>query len=371
MISYWVPKASAFGILDWAEDQARQVLMHVDLRPYEHLAPAMRVPLGTHVFAGVTELLPAQREAVAQIWDQLEGQPGARLLNDPRKVQGRYGLLTRLAEDGQNSYRVHRASEAGPGIRFPVFVRHAVEHTGNMTELIEDWPTLRALLRHYRSRAVALEDLLVVEWLDATDHLGFYRKYAAFRIGDRICGAHIMCSPTWMVKSGGRVLSREVVLDDLAYMRDNPHTEWIMRAFGTAGLEFGRIDYGVVRGLPQVWEINDNPTIGAARGRPPEVVSPEAAADRQLARRLRHETIAQALIALDDGDRGETTVHVDESLLHRIGRERAQFAWRRRRREFIRSLFQHPASAPMRRLWRRLYRHPQHGEGAPPAAGPA
>ena len=51
--------------------------------------------------------------------------------------------------------------------------------------------------------------------------------------------------------------------------------------FGLAAIDYGRVDYGVLDGAPQAWEINTNPTIG--RGPGPRVpYRPEVAAYKEM-----------------------------------------------------------------------------------------
>ena len=45
------------------------------------------------------------------------------------------------------------------------------------------------------------------------------------------------------------------------YLKANPHAREIARIFELARIDFGRIDYGLLDGRPQVWEINTNPTM--------------------------------------------------------------------------------------------------------------
>ena len=42
-------------------------------------------------------------------------------------------------------------------------------------------------------------------------------------------------------------------------MQSNPHEEAIRNAFKMARIDYGRIDYGMLNGQMQVWEINTNP----------------------------------------------------------------------------------------------------------------
>ena len=48
-------------------------------------------------------------------------------------------------------------------------------------------------------------------------------------------------------------------------MEENPHQDALREIFGLAGIDYGRMDYGLLDGKVQVWEINTNPTIIGSR----------------------------------------------------------------------------------------------------------
>ncbi len=53
----------------------------------------------------------------------------------------------------------------------------------------------------------------------------------------------------------------ETAREELDYVRSNPHAEELREIFELARIDYGRIDYSVVDGCIQVWEINTNPMI--------------------------------------------------------------------------------------------------------------
>jgi hypothetical protein len=63
--------------------------------------------------------------------------------------------------------------------------------------------------------------------------------------------------------------------EELEQVQKNPHAEWLRETLALARIRYGRIDYGLLNGKPQVWEINTNPTIirpAAARPLPEEQI---------------------------------------------------------------------------------------------------
>jgi hypothetical protein len=49
--------------------------------------------------------------------------------------------------------------------------------------------------------------------------------------------------------------------EEADYLDANPHGDLLMRVFDMANIEYGRIDYTVIEGRVQIFEINCNPTI--------------------------------------------------------------------------------------------------------------
>jgi hypothetical protein len=112
-----------------------------------------------------------------------------------------------------------------------------------------------------------LRDLLVVEFCPTADSDGRFRKYGAYIVGDRIMPRHMSVNQHWMVKHAGSEYTREIILEENAYVLENPHEAELREIFALAGVEYGRIDYAVKDGRIQVWEINLTPTIGRGDGR--------------------------------------------------------------------------------------------------------
>jgi hypothetical protein len=106
-----------------------------------------------------------------------------------------------------------------------------------------------------------------VEFCSTADAEGRYRKYGAYIVGNRIMPRHMAVTQQWMVKHAGTEFSRETILEEQAYVLDNPHEAELREIFSLAAVEYGRIDYAVKDGRIQVWEINLAPTIGRGDGK--------------------------------------------------------------------------------------------------------
>jgi hypothetical protein len=129
--------------------------------------------------------------------------------------------------------------------------------------LIHSVEELRKHIRVLDFLGYPLKDLLVVEYLNASTAEGVYIKHSAFILGNRVIPRYLNYSYHWMVKSAiapGDVLMESKKDAVEAYMRDNPHNDWLLKNFHTAGISYGRADYSLVNGELQLWEINLNPT---------------------------------------------------------------------------------------------------------------
>ncbi len=233
---------------------------------YNELRAMRQLERGTYLFTDHERLAPADLQLARQLWGHLSdaGAP-MRLVNDPSKVLARLDLQRRLFDEGINRFRTVRANEPRAtleSLRYPVFVREQKAHRGPLTPLLDSPRDLVRVLRRLRIQGYYRKDLLVVEFCATADASGVIRKYAAFRVAGKVLPRHVLFSRNWNVKT--------TVLEDPSfeverneYLETNPHASEIARIFDLARMDFGRIDYSVLDGRLQVWEINTNPTVRA------------------------------------------------------------------------------------------------------------
>ncbi len=247
---------------------------------YSELARMDRLPLGTWVFAETDRLDTAHRDLAVLVAERLaEAGAGARVLNDPRKVRLRLDLLRAAHEAGVNEHRAWAAPDIrfdtrarahngdsqtvrADSLRYPVFIRHANDHLGSLTELIDSPRNLVTALASAVASGIRRRELAVVEFCDTRAEDGLYRKYSAYNVGGRILPSTLDCSPEWMVKWEHRILDRERADEEMRYCETNPHEAWIREVFCLARIEYGRVDYSVHGGVLRLWEINTHPWIG-------------------------------------------------------------------------------------------------------------
>lgn len=354
MISFWTNRECSWSLHAYRGHRGRAIADHFACCLYEDLGRTVRLRPGAHIFGALDRLTPGQREAAALMHDALAARaPGAPRLNDPRRVLLRFDLLTRLHAAGINRYRVHRAVDYRAVSRFPVFLREADNHNGPLTGLLGSTREIRRALWALRARGWPPGGLLVVEFCDTSDASGVFRKYSAFAVGDRIVPSHVMASHDWAVKSNSSELDESLVRENLAYIDGNPHEAWLRRIFALAGAGYGRIDYGMLDGAPQVWEINLTPTISMQADRKRKAVAPELAALREQEREAFHGRLRDAFLALDRPvDAAEVEVAFSPALAASLARD----AERRRRWERMQAWLHRVYDAPVAgRPFRLLY----------------
>jgi hypothetical protein len=146
-------------------------------------------------------------------------------------------------------------------------------------------------------RGHRLRDLIVVEFCDTRGSSGIFRKYSAFIVGDNVLPHTLMHSTNWITKSHGRLIDANTAREELEYVRNDPHAKWLKKTFELARIRYGRIDYGLRDGEPQVWEINTNPTIIRRPGGDP--ISEEQRRLRDPVRKQFFPNFQAALEAID------------------------------------------------------------------------
>ena len=234
------------------------------LRPltWERLFFERSAPVGHYIFTDFDRLSAYEREIGAGFAVLLaERVPEARILNHPGEVLERFPLLRAWHAAGLNDYDAVRLEDGGRPARYPAFIRFEQEFAGPETAILEDEAAFDAALADLARRGKPLRGRIAVGFMARPDENGFFRKYGAFRIGDAIVPQHLLTNRNWVVKSPGRH-GHEAAYEalELAWIRDNPHKDELLRAFDIARIRYGRMDYTVIDGRLQFYEINTNAT---------------------------------------------------------------------------------------------------------------
>lgn len=227
---------------------------------YERLLRKSALPCGTYVFTDFDRLSSTELTAAAAIYRRLRAA-GVRVLNDPAKVLRRDELIQWLYTNGLGSFRSYRPSLDEVPEKFPVFLRTITGHRGVLSGLLHDARECEEALRSAMEQGYPVIDLAFIEYAAEPDpETGHFKKQAAFFIDGRVIPANSVNDRSWIAKIGESNLAPpEFYAKERAEMDAYPHEDWVRRVFGLAQIDFGRIDFGMVAGQPQAYEINTNP----------------------------------------------------------------------------------------------------------------
>lgn len=290
---------------------------------YDELPEREELGAGAYIFSDIERLDPMQTDFATQVWEQLSSK-GAdfRLYNHPRHSMRRLKLLDFLAREHSNQFRAYGAASYTDNLHYPVFVRHAFNHKGALTRLLENETDLNwALLHLVGTHGYSLQDLLIVEFCDTADSGGWYRKYSSFMVGGSVIPRHLIFSRAWQIKAPVSVDDELLQQEEVRYLEENPHSDELRRIFEEARIEYGRVDYSVLQGNLQIWEINTNPMI---------LQEPEKFESSQMPVQLKFaRNIKEAFKAIDlQADPPRTVrITISQETLQSMRR------WRRRKRQ--------------------------------------
>jgi hypothetical protein len=264
MIRILLTRAHSYTIQHYLESWGRDVRNCVKTLCYEDLAFGHHLKPGTYIFADLERLDEAQLDFAKHIWRTLAARPESyRLLNDPSKVLRRYELLKALHANGTNTFEAYRLNNGRLPQKFPLFLRRESEHDGAISPLLNSREEMDRAVDELTSKGVPRGDLLAVEYCETGDAEGVYRKYSAFRVGDRLLARHALFSRKWVVKLADETHDQWVE-EERQYLQAHPHAEELRKVYELANIDYGRVDYSLLNGKIQVWEINTNPNITSA-----------------------------------------------------------------------------------------------------------
>ena len=337
MIYFLVPGAQLHTFGPFLDRTGPEVRDRVKIITLEQAIQQFRLPIGTYVFSGLCVGSDAARRIACELSEGLKAADSSiRILNDPEKVLWRYELLHALHESGINSFRAYRYAELSDQMpRFPVFVRSERMHTGNLSPILNDREELRKAFAMLKRTGHSVEKLLTVEYLHALGADGLFRKYTAVRVGDTLIPRYLTWSSNWLVKRHPKELSRDdpaiarLVKEEYVYARTDPWHDLIWKVFEMANIEYGRVDFTVVDGVPQIWEINTAPFLD-----PGDLDRPQESwlnRLREPTKELFYEGFFPAFFNLDAPySGGAVPIALDEHLVNQVLKEEARarrFLW--------------------------------------------
>ena len=218
-------------------------------------------PKATYVFTDV-DRLPALAVYKAAIEYRALKDRGFTVLNDPARVRSRFGLLRALNRAGINQFDAYRVEDLEEPRRWPVFLRVEGTHTAPVSDLLNTRAELDAAVERNLDEGIPHSKLLIIEYAAEPVRPGLFRKLSAFRVGDRVLGYTCVHDDQWLVKYGKPAIATpELYEEEYRFVAESPFAETLRAVFDLAGIEYGRVDFGLVDGRPQIYEINTNPDL--------------------------------------------------------------------------------------------------------------
>jgi len=221
---------------------------------------------GAFIFSDIERLNSFQLKIAEDFCDQLVSfDKNIPVLNKPRFVLSRYNLLRKLHDSGLNKFNVYRASGRNCEPHYPVFLRMDNDHDGPRSKLLNNRQQIDQAFLQRGMQGLDTRHMMLIEYCETKDNAGYYRKYSAFRIEDQIIPGHPNFNNDWLVKGGKPLFEKSHELERENYIKENPHKKEIYEIFELAGVTYGRIDYSMLEGSIQTWEINTNPILNRLR----------------------------------------------------------------------------------------------------------
>lgn len=292
-----------------------------DVISYNRLFRRKSLPIATYVFTDFDRLTFWHVEQAAHIFRHLKAA-GASVYNDPARVLQRLPLLKQLYRRGVNKFCVWDAAADGLPDQFPVFLRTRHAHRGTITDLLDSREAAEQALETALSDGYGVQDLMFTEYCAAPAQHGIFCKLAAFRVGDTFQMTTAVHERHWQAKYGEDGAGTEAhYIEDLDRIQNNPFTDALKTAFDIAQIDYGRADFAIVDGVPQIYEINTNPHIALTETHPFPA--------RMEAQALFCERLAAALTAIDRPLDRSTRVSLDHPDLIEMRQTDRRVLWQR------------------------------------------
>jgi len=240
---------------------AAETSVDVQVIGYPEFNRASHAARATYIFTDVDRLAAPALVHAAGAFRELR-EAGMRVLNDPARMLSRFGLLRALHRAGINQFDAYRVENLEEPRRWPVFLRVEGTHTAPVSDLLHNREELEAAIDKAVGEGHPRTTLLIIEYAAEPVLAGLFRKLSAFRVGDRLLGYTCVHDDQWIVKYGQPAIAPpELYEEEYRFVVECPFADVLLKAFDIAGMDYGRVDYGVVDGRPQIYEINSNPDL--------------------------------------------------------------------------------------------------------------
>lgn len=227
---------------------------------YESLITKKKFPKGLYIFSDLELLQNHIRQQAIRIHHQISEQ-GSQTLNHPGVSLTRFPLLKTLYNQELNDFNIFRATEDYSAIRYPVFLRKTDNHKGPQSALLTSPKEVHDALARLQAKKENLQEWVITEYCDTSDANGLFRKYATFIVGSTLIPRHLFFDTSWVQKTAVMTDQPSYLQEEQTFQHTHLFQDQLSSIFRIARINYGRIDFGVVGGKVQTWEINTNPAI--------------------------------------------------------------------------------------------------------------
>jgi len=263
---------------------------------YDEILRRKKPHRATHIFTDLDRLPAWQVHDAAILFRNLR-KAGIKALNDPAKVRSRFGLLRVLNRAGINGFDAYPAESLDVPRRWPVFIRLEGNHLAPVSGLLSNQTELDQAIEDAMSQGAPRSAILIVEYCSEPVRSGLFRKLSVFRVGDAMLGYTCVHDDNWLVKYGkAGIAPADLYEEEYSLVETNPYGPAMLDVFNLAGIDYGRVDFGLVGGRPQIYEINSNPMVDPKP-------SPGLVERRNQSVALFRTNYLQAMLAIDTGQR--------------------------------------------------------------------
>lgn len=290
---------------------------------YETLFTYRKLPMGTWIFTDHERLSAYEIFLASRVAHHLE-QGGARVLNHPARVARRFDVLRLLKEAGINGFGAWRAEAAPRPDRFPVFIRNEYDHRTGQPELLADQAALDAALADLTRTGNPLSGKLVIEYAGEEVSPGIWQRLQTYCVAGTIIAHTNVVDFDWVVKDTKDAARLEAhpdfdrfIAHEQAFIAGNLHADVLRRAFALTGIDYGRADFALVDGRPQIYEINTNPN-HADHEKLFRAIHPRRVAIQKFS----EDAVQATLLATDIG--GEGRIRIRD---HQLRRQQGRRSW--------------------------------------------
>ncbi|MEH6552275.1 MAG: hypothetical protein V7744_20035 [Pseudomonadales bacterium] len=230
---------------------------------YNWLLKQKNPPKGSYVFLDRERMGPWELRIASALYQHIKNAgPAYRAINNPALMADRQSLLRLLHVHGINDFNAYSVTERQMPQKYPVFIRRDYDHHYPVSDLISNEIELLRTLEKLKAKGEPEAGLLIVEYCAQPLSGGLFRKLSSYRVANELFFFNTVHENSWLVKYGTKNSANDALYtEEQEMIKSNAFKDELTKVFDLAGIEYGRVDFGLVNGQCQIYEINTNPTL--------------------------------------------------------------------------------------------------------------